>query len=491
MPTNYGILQSLQQPQVVAQQPQGGGMSQGVNNLLQGIQGGQAIAQNQGILQKQQQDQAAVQQDLEMRNVIVNDPRYAKNPTGVMAEYYTKHGHPEKGVELMQGATTLNNSVLQGQKITQDMDIATAKEARDNYMHIAANVGPILIATDPVQKQKAYDEMRSTLIKGNPLLKDPKYDKVENAIYQLQGMAFAATQASDNIIKNVPGLKAAMTSDPQAAQQVQDEEAMKSGTSTTKNQLRIRQLKQDAIKAIKADQDPAPLLHEIKQLQSSIEKGPSQGRLTVGQEVTKQTTITELNKLAATKKESKEMYDSMSLAEKLATQSFSGSLGEQELAVKKGIEAVGKAIGLTVDMKTGATETLQALFKTYQIKLQVFMKGATSNRDMGELKIASPQITNTPVGRGIMVNHIKYKENMTIQSTEFLREWSEKHDGSLVGAEDAWSEFVNSRSDFDSKTLKFTKEPSRKDWKEYTSGSNTETKDTSSGNSFSDAIKGL
>lgn len=104
-----------------------------------------------------------------------------------------------------------------------------------------------------------------------------------------------------------------------------------------------------------------------------------------------------------------------------------------------------KAAGIPVDdSKLGNQQAIEGYLKQFNLNNMQYMKGAISDREQEMLAQASPELTKTKEGNIQLMNLLEAGGRRTIAQAEFRRSFLQQNK-SLAGADEAWSNFLQSR----------------------------------------------
>jgi hypothetical protein len=468
MAVNYGLLQNIQPPSVVGQLP--GSQQSSGDSLASGIMGGLQQGMNIRSMKQNMDQNAALfpsqllrsQQAAESEGIDLQDKKQAqkdrKDLRAASAESETKYLdalaklNPAEAQDYMLKKAQTAKATAEVAGVLED----NKSKGLDNYAKAITLQGQVagssLAGADDEMKQRLYSYGRSNAPKALQDIMPEKFDQK----WAIGAIKLAEENMADYLEK----------------------EGQKNLSSNQKDDRR-EVLLTNKVKNGTASEDDKLELSRIQERQGSRARG-AQTSLSPSQQINVQTTVDRLKETGKTATLATQNLSTLGQMEKLNSAAFSGRGADVELKAKQFLEFVG----LPPKKGTSATEAFNAVAKNSQLVAQTLLKGSSSDRDMTIVAETNPQVFNTEQGRVLMISAAKYKAMMDQQYHAFLNAFQNKNNGSLDGADEAWNNFVQSRNDFDSKTLKFNSEGiKKKSWEafldpEYTAPVSEKTADT-------------
>ena len=463
MPVNFDILKSIKpEPQSFSlpgystqqgpQQPGimeelGQGISKGIENYQSGRLNAQNIESNDMKLQEQKQgmadknmlrQKAAESQDAYFSALMKIDPVAAN-----------------KGLQAKQD---FQNSILQGQEKVEDIKGKQFENA-NKINNSLGNFYGGLEALPPEQRQAMYQSQKGVIEKHLPGVKlSDEYNQAESIAIISQSVQNATVLAKDpkTALRGLPD-----EARPGAEAAIEAGVSKDSRTSLQKDLQRQAQLEKLQSEG-QLDQAGSTELQGL--VAANQAKGRGAQQLTPGEKVATAVSTDRLKKLGESTSTARKMYTAAQTMEKLAPETSSGTLAKPNLALNK----LAESLGVKVKTNTSANEAYNMISTQLRINYQTEMKGATSDRDMETIQQAIPDLGNTAQGKKLMAQLIKYKSNGEIQFNQFLESWVDKNNGSSVGADEAWNNFLQTRNDISKTKNGYSfNEYQSKDWKPY------------------------
>jgi hypothetical protein len=433
MAINYGILQNVQpSPSVITTTtpPQ-----QGVGALGTGIMSGILQGQQMQLNAKQNENaDLAIQ-----RNKIGLDQEQKK-----ATEADTLRASAQQGMEQYRSALAKISPVdaISFDKAMSDLKSANEDikgKSFDNYIKTTAIqgnfAGRVAQGRNPQESAQIWDILYKDL---PPEMKKSVPEHYDQNV--MVAMISSATFAQADYLAKHP------------------REAKRDAVSPTgKVQQDIATKQQEIAQKKAAGMDTTQPEQELANLQISEKNSISGNRniLSPGEQVTVATStdrLKELNKAASVERQNKQNLDLMG---QYNNNVEDGTLANVKVGTNKALQSVMGIFGVPVDNKTSGSEAFTALARQVQLNYQQLLKGSSSDRDMELVGQAAPQLNNTKEGRAKMINLGKYKAEVSTQYADFMNEWSKTHNGDLSGADEQWSQYVGSTSNFNPKSQTF------------------------------------
>lgn len=453
MAINWNALQAPPTPQTVAQVPIQNPNTNPVNQLAEGL--------NSGLLQGQQLSNAVTQNQLgqvQLQAAQKNQAYQASLDTAFKSggmQGYRAALNPQDRMGFDKGLQEAQKTTLDMSKIIQETATSRAHEKGlnqqtsnaklDSYNAAIQAQGQLYhaasMAQDPNQKQAIYrtglNQLPEDIRKTLPQSYD---DNTAHAVLAL---------SSENLMN--------------MQQQAQSKAGGMQGSKPTANvqDLALKASLEQKEKDGTLTQQESSILGDLKNQQAARSRGLSS---TPAQQVNISTTTDRLKETGKNASLAAQTYNTLSQMEQLNEQAFSGRGAGVELKAKQFLNFMG-----VPEVKgVKATEVFNGLVKQAQLSAQTLLKGSSSDRDMEIVAETGPQLYNTMTGRKLMISAGKYKARMDQQYNAFLNAYQNKNEGSLNGADEAWNSFIQSRSDFDPKSLMFKSDDLKEStWKPF------------------------
>jgi len=429
---NFNLLGAIEAPKVMGQlpvvQPSNSGDSL-MGGLMSGLAQGQEMQLNKkrGLLLDEQTKGAKI--DNQMKGRELEYAQKLDDHANKTEEQYLSQLRPEDRYKIL----TLKQQMLGAEAEAKKVGVEAAYSVA-TYNGVAHSSAAQF--KTPEEQERAYQEVRKQAPADVQATMPEHYDHMFAPIAISNGMRAEATFLRS---KHGAATGDGRTSDDKNATVIADlQEKVDAGTASKNEELKLQSMKQQTAK-------------------TQMITSPSQ-------QVNIATTTERLKETGKSATTSQQQLTVLSQMEQLTDSAFSGQGAGVELKAKQFLEFIGKP----ASKGTSATEAFNSVVKQAQLNAQTLLKGSSSDRDMQIVEQTGPQLENTTNGRRLMISAAKYKATMDVQYNSFLNAYQNKNDGSLDGADEAWSKFVQSRNDFDSKTLKFnSKELNKKSWEPF------------------------
>lgn len=419
MAINFGILQGIQAPQVIGQLPQQpDSMNSLAGGLMQGIQSGLEM---QGQVTKNK----IAKMELDNSKQSQMDAQTLREASAKGEQAYINalsQVNRSAALDYLGKKQVIQKTLAETININEE----TKSRGLDNYARAINAMGQVqssaLAGRSPEEQQKIYQIGLSQLPSKVRSAMPDQFDQnsaVATIILAKQNMA-------DYLDKN------------------------KKAVSPSDTKRRLDELNQARTAAGQAPLTPEEQAAALQQgLTTSISS--NKGQLSPSQQVNIATTTDRLKETGKNANLASQTLNTLSQMEKLSDEALSGQGAGVELKARQFMEYAG----IPVPQGTSATEAFNGLVRQAQLSAQTLLKGSSSDRDMEIVAQTGPQLNNTKEGRRMMISAGKYKAKMDQQYNAFLNAYQNKNNGSLDGADEAWTNFTQSRADFDPKTKLF------------------------------------
>lgn len=219
---------------------------------------------------------------------------------------------------------------------------------------------------------------------------------------------------------------------------MQQQQIMKNASPMEKDQIRRDGLQQKVQDGSATPQDK----QDLQELNNKIQRSGNQ--LSTSEQVNKETTIASLKDIDKQADGASQDLQNYNMMKQITDKTDYGKGANIEMTGKQLLQSASKSLGFDYNPGTATDEGFKHLSTVLRLNYLSTLKGRPNMQEWNQVMDAVPQITNTKQGRDLMISMGQYIDTMKIQYRDFSHQWSDTHNGSVVGRDNAWNNYLSS-----------------------------------------------